>query len=500
MAFGVDLTGSTLDRRYRITGVIGKGGMGHVYEAVHIALDQRVAVKVLHPRYADEERYRERFLQEARAVSRIRHPNVVEIKDFGDTPHGSVYFVMEYLSGKDLGAVLQHQGALPWDRVRPILLQAAGALGAAHAKRIIHRDIKPGNCFLVEDEAEGLVDVVKLLDFGIAKVGGESRADAHGKGLTDTGEVFGTASYMAPEQALSKPLDARSDVYSLGIMAYEMLVGRVPFTGGSSIEVITQHVRDPPVPLRKHDPKIPVAVEALVLAMIAKAQGDRPESMAALERALRGIAEDAGVKRTRLWGSVGPTTVRATAGSIDAGTDTDVDATVVARAGRGKVVVPAGADGRRLADRWRQLRRWRPRRWPRGLRRWRLCRWPRGLRRWRLRRRPRRRRRAGFSRWSPWRSLGRTVVRRRGPRRRARLSLLRRGRLERGPCRPASMRPRGTPAASVTALHGTSTGLRPAGRRAPRARALMERPSISAMRRARSRSSPWERPGARDAW
>jgi len=352
MAFAVDLTGSTLDRRYRITGLLGKGGMGHVYEAVHVALDQRVAVKVLHPRYADEPRYRERFLQEARAVSKIRHPNVVEIKDFGDTPDGSVYFVMEYLCGCDLGAELKRQGVLPWARVRHILLQAAGALGAAHAKRIIHRDIKPGNCFLVEDEAEGMVDVVKLLDFGIAKVGTDSHDAAQNKGLTGTGEVFGTASYMAPEQALSKPLDARSDVYSLGIMAYEMLVGRVPFTGGNAIEVITRHMREEPVPLRKHDPKIPAVVEALVLEMIAKAPGDRPESMAVLGRALQGIAEDVGVKRTRLWGSVSPTAAgRAAAGAIDAGTSTDVDATVVARGARRKVVVPAddhgsSADGR----------------------------------------------------------------------------------------------------------------------------------------------------------
>jgi tRNA A-37 threonylcarbamoyl transferase component Bud32 len=305
MAFAVDLTGSILDRRYRITGLLGRGGMGHVYDAMHVALDQRVAVKVLHPRYAYEERFRERFLQEARAASRIRHPNVVEIKDFGETPDGSVYFVMEYLRGHDVGAELQRHDKLPWSRTRNILLQAASALHAAHTKKIIHRDIKPGNCFLIEDESEGVVDVVKLLDFGIAKVGSDSHADAQGKGLTGTGEVFGTASYMSPEQARGEVLDARSDMYSLGIMAYEMLVGQVPFTGVNAIHVITQHLTTRPEPLRSHDGTIPPVVEALVLKMMAKERRDRYASMAEVDQALREIPEEVGGRKTRLWSSPG---------------------------------------------------------------------------------------------------------------------------------------------------------------------------------------------------
>jgi serine/threonine protein kinase len=306
MAFAVDLTGTILDRRYRITGLLGKGGMGHVYEAMHMALDQCVAVKVLHPCYAHEERFRERFLQEARAASKIRHPNVVEIKDFGDTPDGSVYFVMEYLHGHDVGAELKRHGALPWARTRRILLQAVGALKAAHAKRIIHRDIKPGNCFLIEDETTGVLDVVKLLDFGIAKVGSDSNADVQGMGLTGTGEVFGTASYMSPEQARGEPLDARSDLYSLGIMAYEMLVGEAPFRGVNTIDVIAQHLNGRPEPLRTHDSTISSDVEALVLKMLARARRDRYPSMAALEQALLAIPETAGGgHKARLWSSPG---------------------------------------------------------------------------------------------------------------------------------------------------------------------------------------------------
>jgi serine/threonine protein kinase len=292
----VDSTGTTFDGRYRILGQLGRGGMGHVYEAVHVALDQRVAIKVLHARFAEDERFRARFLQEARAVSRIRHPNVVEIKDFGSAPNGAVYFVMEYLRGHDLGVELLRQGALPWARARHILLQAAGALQAAHAKQTIHRDIKPGNCFLLADEDAGLVDVVKLVDFGIAKVG-----DAARRGLTGTGEILGTANYISPEQARGEPLDARSDVYSLGAMAYEMLTGLVPFRGSNALQVITAHIEQQPEPVRRLAPEVPAAADAMVLKMLAKAPEARYESMMAVVQALRAIPETTATRRTQAW-------------------------------------------------------------------------------------------------------------------------------------------------------------------------------------------------------
>lgn len=306
MPFAYDLTGTLLDRRYRITGLLGKGGMGFVYAAQHVGLEQRVAIKVLSPRFADEERYRERFIREARSASKIKHRNVVRITDFGETPDGSVYFAMEFLEGHDLGAELKKVGPMKWPRARYVLLQAVGALRAAHAKDIIHRDIKPANCFLTADKDEGVVDFVKLLDFGIAKVGSESHAEAQGKGLTGTGEVFGTAAYMSPEQAAGGELDARSDVYSLGVMAYEMLTGQVPFSGINSIHVITRHLNDSPQPLRELDPEIPERVEALVLRCLAKQPAERFESMGALEGELRAIPESAGPqprRRTQFWGS-----------------------------------------------------------------------------------------------------------------------------------------------------------------------------------------------------
>jgi serine/threonine protein kinase len=306
-----DWSGTILDGRYRILGLLGRGGMGHVYAAVHMVLDQQVAIKVLHPRLAEDPRFRARFLQEARAASRIRHPNVVDIKDFGAAPNGSVYLVMEHLRGRDLAMELRHQGALPWARARNILVQAASALQAAHAKQIIHRDIKPDNCFLLDDEDEGLCDVVKLVDFGIAKIG-----DASSKGLTGIGEILGTVSYMSPEQARSEPLDARSDVYSLGAMAYEMLTGLVPFRGSAAFRVIAAHLREQPEPLRSLVRQVPAAVDELVLRMLAKAPDDRYASMKAVVQALRAIPETAGRRRTQLWTPRGDMRSRAVRGEV----------------------------------------------------------------------------------------------------------------------------------------------------------------------------------------
>jgi serine/threonine protein kinase len=288
-----DLTGRTLDGRYRVTKLLGQGGMGYVYEAVHVALGRKVAIKTLHPRLAYEERFRERFIREAKSASSIQHPNVVQIMDFGDTPDGSVYFVMEHLEGRDLGSLLREHGKLPWARTRAILLQAVRALAAAHAQSVVHRDIKPANCFLTTTGAGHQEELVKLLDFGIAKVGTEAEGGDGGPRLTGTGEVFGTASYMAPEQARGEALDARSDLYSLGIMAYEMLTGQVPFTGINSLHVITKHLMERPKPPRMVEPGIPPAVETVVLRAIAKEAKDRFASMVELEGVLSGISADA---------------------------------------------------------------------------------------------------------------------------------------------------------------------------------------------------------------
>ncbi|MCB9715519.1 MAG: protein kinase [Myxococcales bacterium] len=272
---------------------MGEGGMGQVYEGVHNTLDRKVAVKILLPRFAYDARFRERFLREAKAASKVRHPNVVQILDFGDTPNGSVYFAMEYLEGRDLRHLLYETGPLPWPRARNLLLQISSALAAAHERGVIHRDLKPANFFI--SDARGFEDFVKVLDFGIAKIAADSSSEnSVAKSLTGTGQVFGTAKYMAPEQAYGSSDDPRVDVYSVGVVAYEILTGQIPFDGSSAFEIITRHVNEPPRPLRELEPSVPAAVEAVVLHALAKKPERRFASMEDLERALSGIPADVG--------------------------------------------------------------------------------------------------------------------------------------------------------------------------------------------------------------
>src|SRR5690606_5824247 len=200
----------------------GEGGMATVFAAHHVTLDAKVAVKVLHPNLARDARQRKRFVREARSANRIVHEHVVNIFDFAEDP--TPYFVMEYLEGEDLAALVHRCGGLPWMRVREVGLQVLSALDAAHRLGVVHRDIKPSNIFMVQ-RPDGR-DWVKVLDFGVAKVpdsSGETR------GMTRTNEVLGTVLYMSPEQALGGLVDLRSDLYSLGVVLHHLLTGVVPF-------------------------------------------------------------------------------------------------------------------------------------------------------------------------------------------------------------------------------------------------------------------------------
>ncbi len=253
--------------RYRIIEKLGQGGMAEVYLGVHTVIGKQVAIKLLRPELVGRATIVERFLQEARAASIIRHKHIVDITDFGHSPSGRPFFVMEYLEGESLQRTLRREGPLEWRRAIYIIAQIARALDAAHAEGIIHRDVKPANCIRVRDPDDP--DFIKVLDFGIAKVVGHEAASQE---LTEEGVVIGTARYMSPEQAQSEPLDQRADIYSLGIMLYEMLVGRAPFRGKGFLGTIAMQVTAPPPSFAELAPAVdfPSGLEELVRKALEK--------------------------------------------------------------------------------------------------------------------------------------------------------------------------------------------------------------------------------------
>jgi serine/threonine-protein kinase len=283
------LFGSTVDGRYEILDLLGEGGTGRVYKVRHTALDRLFAMKILRSDLARDEELASRFIQEAKAIASVRHPNVVEITDFGELPDGVPYFVTELLIGRTLGDIIRADGPMAPARVSRIVEQIAGALGAAHAVGIVHRDLKPDNVFLIDpDRNGGLADDVRIVDFGAAKVIGASR-------VTREGIVFGTPHYMSPEQASGQPVDHRTDVYSLGVIVYEMLTGRVPFEADTYMGVLSQHMFVLPVPpsQRLSPGRSLGELEDITLVCLAKRAEARYQSMDRLVSAV-GYAGRAG--------------------------------------------------------------------------------------------------------------------------------------------------------------------------------------------------------------
>lgn len=272
------MLGRSIDGRYRIDGLIGAGGMGTVYRATRLLIGDEVAIKILHQDQSDANSW-ERFRREAQAAARLKHPNAVSIYDFGVSTDGLQYLVMELVEGESLRERLNH-GPLDFTIAAEVTYQVCAALDEAHRRHIIHRDIKPDN-ILLSSTADGLR--VKVLDFGIAKL----RDDTAGH-LTQTGSVMGTPHYMSPEQCLGEELDPRADIYSVGIVVYEMLCGRVPFNAPVSTAVVVQHVSQPPPSLRSINPAVPAALEEVVLHAIQKNRSDRPATAGALAQQLVG--------------------------------------------------------------------------------------------------------------------------------------------------------------------------------------------------------------------
>ncbi len=265
------LIGTVVGERYRLEDLLGVGGMGAVYRAQHVLMQKTLALKVLHRGMAQVDEVVARFEREAVAAGNIEHPNVARATDFGRLEDGSFFLVLEYVDGTSLRAVIESQGRMAPQRCIRIMRQIAGAVGAAHALGIVHRDLKPENVMLLERAEEP--DFVKVLDFGIAKV---NFGDASGqRALTRVGAVFGTPEYMSPEQALGEPVDARSDLYALGVILYEMLDGGTPFASEEPTRVLAAHITAPVPPLGTH---VPAPLAAVVDRLLAKKPKDRVQS------------------------------------------------------------------------------------------------------------------------------------------------------------------------------------------------------------------------------
>jgi serine/threonine protein kinase len=293
-----DLVGQTIDGRYVVRELIGEGGMGRVYLAQHVDIGKKVALKILHPVYTRSPDVVARFRREARAASKIGHPNIVDVTDSGTTGDGSVYFVMEYLEGVELADVIAREGAMDPTRALTIGTQMCRALAAAHNAGIIHRDLKPENVFLVV--REGTTDFVKILDFGIAK--SAELEEQRKEKLTHPGMAMGTPEYMAPEQAAGRPADARSDVYAVAAILYEMLTGEPPYQGENFMEILTKKATVEPTPPRILRPELPEAIERAVLKGMSRETTRRPPSMEAFEYELTKCLAGRGVAVAKMLG------------------------------------------------------------------------------------------------------------------------------------------------------------------------------------------------------
>jgi serine/threonine-protein kinase len=273
---------------YELISVLGEGGMGAVYLARHTFTGRKAAVKLLHPQLAQDQVLVTRFMNEARATAAIGHPNIIDIIDVGFLPDGiSPYLMMELLQGESLAKRLQREHPLPIPEAIEIACQTAFALSAAHAAEIVHRDLKPDNLFLVPDQSMRPMRMrVKVLDFGIAKLRGDLSS---GSIKTRTGTIMGTPQYMSPEQCrgLAEHIDHRTDIYTLGIIIYEMVCGAPPFVSEGLGDMLVMHLSQEPVPPRTVNPEVSEALEATIMRSLAKDPNQRFASMAEFQEALR---------------------------------------------------------------------------------------------------------------------------------------------------------------------------------------------------------------------
>lgn len=277
------LIGEVVEGRYKIQSVIGQGSAGTVYKAVQELIGREVAIKVLHDYLVSDEEFIKRFRQEAKASSRLSHPNIITIYDFGVIPQGNrPYIAMDLLVGTPLSDLLAQEERLPYKEAIPIFIQVASALGEAHREGVVHRDVKPENIVLVERSGQKLFPM--MVDFGIARIVEESDAAK----ITRTGTVCGSPTYMSPEQCTSSKVDNRSDIYSLAVVVYETLTGEVPFHSDELVRVMAMHLSDPPTPLNQVKPglRFPDELEECVYKALAKSPDQRYQTMEEFAEAL----------------------------------------------------------------------------------------------------------------------------------------------------------------------------------------------------------------------
>ncbi|HEY0989596.1 MAG TPA: serine/threonine-protein kinase, partial [Kofleriaceae bacterium] len=281
-SFAQGLIGVTLDGRYRLDAVLGEGGMGSVFRATQLAMDRKVAVKLLKPHLTSDDAALQRFAREARATVKVDSPHAVKVLDFGVTPQRDYYMVLEYLDGRTVHRELEIDGPFDPARVAHVARQALHALGAAHERGLIHRDVKPDNLLLMR--AGNDADYTKILDFGVAKLMQGAAGDPAQLALTAAGMVFGTPEFMSPEQACGQALDGRSDLYSLAATMFVMLTGTALFEGKTAIELLTHHARTPPPHLAMVRPELAAypELDQLLQRCLAKHRQHRPANAAAM--------------------------------------------------------------------------------------------------------------------------------------------------------------------------------------------------------------------------